>query len=98
MKSGYNEFELRDYDAQIGTFIQTDPYEQFANPYTGMGNNPVNNLDPSGGSILSSITGVSNIFFNTAITAMAGAMIGGIVGMFNGDGNAWKKERRLVRA
>jgi hypothetical protein len=56
-----------------------------------MGNDPVNNVDPSGGSILSGITGVSNIFFNTATAAIGGAMVDGIVGMFNGDENAWKK-------
>jgi RHS repeat-associated protein len=48
-ESGYNEFELRDYDAQIGRFVQADPYEQFANPYTGMGNDPVNSVDEDGG-------------------------------------------------
>jgi hypothetical protein len=40
---------LRNYDAQIGRFVQADPYEQFANPYTGMGNDPVNNVDEDGG-------------------------------------------------
>jgi RHS repeat-associated protein len=90
-ESGYNEFELRDYDAQIGRFVQTDPYEEFDNPYTGMGNDPVNNVDPSGGSILSAITGSSNILFNTAVSAIGGAFVGGVIGMFNGDENAWKK-------
>jgi RHS repeat-associated protein len=90
-ESGYNEFELRNYDPQIGRFIQADPFEEFPSLYTGMGNDPVNNVDPSGGSILSGITGVSNIFFNTAVASIGGAMVGGIVGMFNGDENAWKK-------
>jgi RHS repeat-associated protein len=90
-ESGYNEFYLRNYDPQIGRFVQTDPFEEFPSPYTGMGNDPVNNVDPSGGSILSGITGVSNIFFNTAVASIGGAMVGGIVGMFNGDENAWKK-------
>ena len=40
---------IRSYDAQIGRFIQADPYDQFASPYTGMGNDPVNLVDPSGG-------------------------------------------------
>jgi RHS repeat-associated protein len=90
-ESGYNEFELRDYDAQIGRFLQADPYEEFASGYVGMGNDPVNNVDPSGGSVLSSITGVSNILFNTAVTTIVGAGIGGVIGIFNGDENAWKK-------
>ncbi|WP_159296404.1 RHS repeat-associated core domain-containing protein, partial [Tenacibaculum maritimum] len=48
---GYNmhEFELRHYDATIGRFVTTDPYEQFDNPYLAMGNNPVVSYDPDGG-------------------------------------------------
>lgn len=90
-ESGYNEFYLRNYDPQIGRFVQADPFKEFPSPYTGMGNDPVNNVDPSGGSILSSITGSSNLLFNTAAASMVGVMVGGIVGMFNGDENAWKK-------
>ncbi|MCX2679369.1 DUF6443 domain-containing protein [Galbibacter sp. EGI 63066] len=43
------EFELRHYDAAIGRFITTDPYEQFHSPYMAMGNNPVVSFDPDGG-------------------------------------------------
>jgi RHS repeat-associated protein len=50
-ESGYNEFALRFYDAQIGRWIQVDPYEEFASGYTGMGNNPVSLIDPNGGSV-----------------------------------------------
>ncbi len=46
-----DEFDLRHYDPQIGRWTTTDPYEQFANPYLGMGNSPVNNVDPDGGCI-----------------------------------------------
>jgi len=48
---GYNmyEFELRHYDATIGRFVTTDPYEQFMSPYVAMGNNPVVSFDPDGG-------------------------------------------------
>jgi RHS repeat-associated protein len=45
----WNEFDLRNYDPQIGRFVQADPYDQFPSPYTGMGNDPINNIDPSGG-------------------------------------------------
>jgi RHS repeat-associated protein len=48
-ETGYNEFELRDYDPQLGRFIQTDPYEQFASGYVGMGGDPVNMIDEDGG-------------------------------------------------
>ena len=46
---GWNDFELRNYDAQIGRFIEQDPYGQFASGYMGMGDNPINLSDPSGG-------------------------------------------------
>ena len=37
---GWNDFELRSYDPQIGRFLQSDPYDQFASGYVGMGNDP----------------------------------------------------------
>ena len=40
---------LRNYDPQTGRFLQNDPYDQFASGYVGMGNYPVNGVDPSGG-------------------------------------------------
>ena len=40
---------LRSYDPQLGRFLQHDPYDQFASGYVGMGNDPVNGVDPSGG-------------------------------------------------
>ena len=49
---GWNDFALRNYDPQIGRWVQQDPYQQFASPYVGMGNDPVNCIDPSGGIFL----------------------------------------------
>jgi RHS repeat-associated protein len=46
---GWNDFPLRNYDAQTGRFVEQDPFGQFASPYLGMGNDPVNMIDPSGG-------------------------------------------------
>ena len=46
---GWNDFELRSYDPQIGRFLQNDPYDQFASGYVGMGNDPVNSIDEDGG-------------------------------------------------
>lgn len=46
---GWNDFALRSYDPQIGRWLQMDPYDQFASGYVGMGCDPVNNVDPSGG-------------------------------------------------
>jgi RHS repeat-associated protein len=45
----YQEFELRTYDPQIGRWTTPDPYNEFASPYVGMGNDPANNVDPTGG-------------------------------------------------
>ena len=39
------------YDPTIGRWLSTDPYDQFASPYLGMGNDPVNNVGPDGGAI-----------------------------------------------
>ncbi|RXK85896.1 DUF6443 domain-containing protein [Filimonas effusa] len=60
-ETGYYEFALRHYDVQIGRWISTDPYDEFASPYIGMGADPVNNIDPDGGSIWSTM--LSNIAF-----------------------------------
>lgn len=48
-ETGYVAFELRNYDAVIGRWLSTDPYGQYASPYVGMGNNPVNRIDLDGG-------------------------------------------------
>jgi RHS repeat-associated protein len=52
---GWNDFMLRNYDAQIGRWVQQDPFQQFASPYVGMGNDPINNTDPSGGVVIDPI-------------------------------------------
>ena len=46
---GWNDFALRNYDPQRGQWVQQDPYQQYASPYVGMGNDPINLNDPSGG-------------------------------------------------
>ncbi len=45
----WTNFELRMYIASLGRFNAPDPYGQYHSPYTGMGNNPVNGVDPDGG-------------------------------------------------
>ncbi len=37
------------YDPAIGRWMSTDPMGQYASPYVGMGNNPVDRVDPDGG-------------------------------------------------
>jgi RHS repeat-associated protein len=46
----WNEFDLRMYNAQTGVWSGVDPMDEFSSPYIGMGANPVNLTDPSGGS------------------------------------------------
>lgn len=51
-ETGYNEFDLRSYDPQLGRWIQIDPINFEAGMYNGMGNNPIIMLDPKGASPL----------------------------------------------
>ncbi|MEQ9425051.1 MAG: RHS repeat-associated core domain-containing protein [Cyclobacteriaceae bacterium] len=47
-ETGWNQFEARMYDAMIGRWLSVDPARQFASPYLGMGNDPLNGIDPDG--------------------------------------------------
>jgi RHS repeat-associated protein len=46
--TGWNHFELREYDPIIGRWLRPDPFRQFINPYVGMGNNPIWGVDKNG--------------------------------------------------
>ncbi len=48
-ETGWNHFELREYDPMIGRWMAKDPAGQYFSPYVGMGNNPVNGVDQDGG-------------------------------------------------
>lgn len=74
-ETGWDEFALRMYDPQIGRWTGSDPYAQYASPYIGLGNNPVNGTDPDGGG-----------FFDnngTLIGAVAGMAAGIYLGLKN---------------
>ena len=43
-----DDFGARQYDPQIGRFLGIDAANQFPSGYTGMGNNPVSTIDPTG--------------------------------------------------
>jgi RHS repeat-associated protein len=75
---GWNDFDLREYDPQIGRFTTPDPYDQFASGYVGMGNDPVNNIDPSGGSVFESIG--ADIVGGAAIGFISGLIYGAVTG------------------
>jgi len=47
--TGWNSFELRQYDGRLGRWTSTDPYGQHHSPYLAMSNNPVSFIDPDGG-------------------------------------------------
>ena len=53
----YNAFDLRMYDPVTTRMISPDPMEQDWSPYMAMGNNHVNNIDPTGGTWLSHFEG-----------------------------------------
>jgi RHS repeat-associated protein len=48
-ETGWNHFELREYDPVIGRWTAVDPKGQYYSPYVGMGNDPVSGTDPDGG-------------------------------------------------
>jgi RHS repeat-associated protein len=48
-ETNWDHFELREYDALTGRMTTTDPYGQYWSSYIGMGNNPINGVDPDGG-------------------------------------------------
>jgi len=93
--TGWNEFDLRLYDPQIGRWTGADPYDQFASPYVGMGNDPVNNVDPDGGGVgynginwLGAVGEMTSgqMLLSRAINTVAGALVGGVA---NSLANGW---------
>jgi RHS repeat-associated protein len=77
LETGWDNFELRMYDSRIGRWTAPDPYGQYHSPYVGMGNDPVNQVDPDGG--------LSYIL--NAKAAVVGALVGGAAGYLLSDGD-----------
>jgi RHS repeat-associated protein len=48
-QANWSQFELRMFNSDLGRWFAPDPYNQFASPYNGMGNNPISLMDPNGG-------------------------------------------------
>lgn len=72
--TGWNEFQLRMYDARFGRWISPDPYGQFASPYVGMGNIPNMGSDPDGGWCCNGfIAGIQNsdVLLDAVVTVTA---------------------------
>lgn len=68
--TGWNQFQLRMYDARFGRWLSVDPYGQYASPYLAMGNAPQMGVDPDGGFNLGAT------FVGATIGFAAGAAIG----------------------
>jgi RHS repeat-associated protein len=49
LETGWNHFELREYDPIVGRWTIVDPKRVGFSPYIGMYNNPVSGIDPDGG-------------------------------------------------
>ncbi|PKP29182.1 MAG: hypothetical protein CVU01_01260 [Bacteroidetes bacterium HGW-Bacteroidetes-18] len=47
-ETGKEAFQLRLWDSRIGRWLTTDPAGQYSSPYLGMGNDPINGIDPDG--------------------------------------------------
>jgi len=47
-ETGWNHFELREYDPIVARWTSKDPKGQYYSPYVGMGNNPISGVDPDG--------------------------------------------------
>jgi len=52
IETGKEAFQLRMWDGRIGRWLTTDPKGVHYSPYLGMANNPINAIDPDGGSPL----------------------------------------------
>jgi len=86
---GWNDFALRNYDAQVGRWVQQDQFQQFPSPYIGMGNDPINLIDPSGGWAATGLfEGMSRASI-MATTTLGGAIVGMGVDLLSG-GNGGK--------
>lgn len=48
-ETNWDNFELRNFNHDLGRWSAPDPYAQFHSPYIAMANNPINMTDPDGG-------------------------------------------------
>ncbi|MGL4567963.1 MAG: RHS repeat domain-containing protein, partial [Fusobacteriaceae bacterium] len=70
-QTGLVEFDLRQYDPEIGRWLSPDPMHQHFSPYLAMGNNPVSSVDMDGGQ--SGPTGGGSAAFASAYGAAMNA-------------------------
>ncbi|SKC85190.1 RHS repeat-associated core domain-containing protein [Ohtaekwangia koreensis] len=51
LETGWSHFELREYDPVIGRWLSVDPEREHWSPFVGMANDPINCVDPDGGTV-----------------------------------------------
>ena len=82
-ETGLYNYRARIYDSDLGRFYSPDPAHEFFSPYTFVGNNPINRVDPSGTiSLLGTrlLTGAISTLVYTGLGAGIGAGIGAAIG------------------
>jgi RHS repeat-associated protein len=84
--TGWNQFQLRMYDARFGRWLSVDPYKEFHSPYVGMGNMPNFRTDPTGGFTGGELLQTATKLLDDVITVTAsrlpsiGSVVAGAVG------------------
>ncbi len=71
-ESGLTYMRARYYDPSLGRFISEDPGRNGTNWYVYCGNNPVNNVDPSGNSSIAGWAACVGIFLKLAYEFLKG--------------------------
>ena len=66
-ETGFDHFELRQWDGRLGRWMTTDPAGQFWSSYLGMGNSPVCRFDINGGVTPGFISGSGKFFWTDYI-------------------------------
>jgi RHS repeat-associated protein len=79
-ETGMEAFELRLWDGRLGRWNTIDPAGEFHSPYQGMGNNPINAIDPDGGDI---------IYLNDSNAVLGGTM-GHAAVLIGNDKDGWR--------
>ena len=67
--ANWNAFQLRMYEPRFGRWLMVDPAGEYASSYVRVGNNPISDVDPTGGSTLP-VRVTPEIFKNLTLTGV----------------------------